>query len=270
MKFDQSAQKASVDQAEYTKALIDKLGEQNMYWRMTLDLLARKDLEKPLVIPNTIIANGDITVPDGIVAIRATSNQTAAVTLTANGNIPIPVSSAYGAQQVVTGRLVSLGVSGLDTGNTVWVQMLNERAAKYTASGAGVVGLGTDGNPAQVELSGRLALLPTQDIVIVNDPSSPTSIAAGATYYSSDYSSLGYRNAGATNHIPSGETVSYNWALINLYANGNIFNSINHTDQTASDDLGPISPVGLQTTVSITNNSTTVAMTFDYLELFLT
>ena len=181
MKFDQSPQKPSVDQAEYTKALIDKLGEQNLYWRMTLDLLARKDLEKPLVIPNTIIANGDITVPDGIVAIRATSNQTAAVTLTANGNIPIPVSSAYGAQQVVTGRLVSLGVSGLASGNTVWVQMLNERAARYTASGAGVVGLGTDGNPAEVELTGSLVGLPQPTAVTVF--SIPYSALTASTTY---------------------------------------------------------------------------------------
>ena len=153
--FDQSPERGGFNLEQYQRDLIDALGAQNEYWKATLDLLAKKELEHPVVIPNTITRNGDITVPDGMMSIRATTNQTAPVTITANGNIPIPVSSAYGAQQVTTGRLISLSVNGLQAGNIIWVQMLNERASVLNASGAGVVGLGTDGNPASVELTGQ-------------------------------------------------------------------------------------------------------------------
>lgn len=165
-RFDQSPERGGFNQEQYQKDLIDALGAQNEYWKATLDLLAKKELEHPMVIPNTVTRNGDLTVPDGMMSIRATTNQTAPVTITANGNIPIPVSSAYGAQQVTTGRLISLSVNGLQAGNIIWVQMLNERASMLNAYG----------NSASVELTGRLPLL----------DSTTTALGVSGTYTTSN------------------------------------------------------------------------------------
>ncbi len=148
MKFEQSPSKPSVDSQEYTRALLDQLSEQNNLWKLTLGYLAEREVGNPLVIPSILTENRAYSAPQAsIVAIRVVTNQTSGVSITANGSIYIPVGLSY--TQVPTGQLNQISVGGLNDGNKVWVQYLDERAAAMSAAG--------DGNV--VQLTGSLAPL---------------------------------------------------------------------------------------------------------------
>ena len=133
MKFEQSPSKPSVDTQEYTRALLDQLSEQNNLWKLTLGYLAEREVGNPLVIPSILTENRAYSAPQAsIVGLRAVTNQTSGVSLTINGNIYLPLGLSY--TQIPTGVLNQVEVSGLNTGNTIWIQYLDERAAKLTAS----------------------------------------------------------------------------------------------------------------------------------------
>ena len=161
MKFEQSPSKPSVDTQEYTRALLDQLSEQNNLWKLTLGYLAEKEVGNPLVIPSILTENRAYSAPQAsIVAIRVVTNQTSGVSITANGSIYIPVGLSY--TQVPTGQLNQISVGGLNDGNKVWVQYLDERAAAMSAAG--------DGNV--VQLTGSLAPLTAVGPTSVSLPAS--------------------------------------------------------------------------------------------------
>ena len=171
MKFDQAAQKASVDSQEYTRALLDQLSEQNNLWKLTLGYLAEREVGNPLVIPSILTENRAYSAPQAsIVAIRVVTNQTSGVSITANGSIYIPVGLSY--TQVPTGQLNQISVGGLNDGNKVWVQYLDERAAAMSAAG--------DGNV--VQLTGSLAPLTAGPFTLVYS-SSYSNFSASTTSY---------------------------------------------------------------------------------------
>lgn len=98
--------------------------------KMMLELIAKRILGQPKVIPTVYLTDGDFSPPvDEVVAIRAMvmSTQTTPVVITVNGIIPMLVSTV--PTQIVTGPISSVTVGNTVPGNPVYVQYLDERAA---------------------------------------------------------------------------------------------------------------------------------------------
>lgn len=142
--FEDAGKRPTPTTEEITQTILQKIEEQNLQQKMLLDLLAKQAIGYPIVIPTLVNANGDIPVPDGMVAVRASTTQTSPVSLTVNGTMPMAVSAPAGPQQVVAGHVVSVRVQGLNAPNTVALQFLDERAAVLsgmsTAPSVGLTG----------------------------------------------------------------------------------------------------------------------------------
>ena len=170
MKFEQSPSKPSVDTQEYTRALLDQLSEQNNLWKLTLGYLAEKEVGNPLVIPSILTENRAYSAPQAsIVAIRVVTNQTSGVSITANGSIYIPVGLSY--TQVPTGQLNQISVGGLNDGNKVWVQYLDERAAAMSAAGDGNVVQLTGSLPPEMIVQSGAAVYAGDGSIYLGTPS---------------------------------------------------------------------------------------------------
>ena len=144
-------------QTQYFTDSLKNFNDIAVHSKMMLELIAKRILGQPKVIPTVYLTDGDFSPPvDEVVAIRAMvmSTQTTPVVITVNGIIPMLVSTV--PTQIVTGPISSVTVGNTVPGNPVYVQYLDERAAllSNTSTQDDVAVNGT------VSLTGSLAPLP--------------------------------------------------------------------------------------------------------------
>ena len=117
-------------QTQYFTDSLKNFNDIAVHSKMMLELIAKRILGQPKVIPTVYLTDGDFSPPvDEVVAIRAMvmSTQTTPVVITVNGIIPMLVSTV--PTQIVTGPISSVTVGNTVPGNPVYVQYLDERAA---------------------------------------------------------------------------------------------------------------------------------------------
>lgn len=182
-------------QTQYFTDSLKNFNDIAVHSKMMLELIAKRILGQPKVIPTVYLTDGDFSPPvDEVVAIRAMvmSTQTTPVVITVNGIIPMLVSTL--PTQIVTGPISSVTVGNTVPGNPVYVQYLDERAAllSNTSTQDDVAVNGT------VSLTGSLAPL-TADAptTIFNEPYSNALFQDASGYGSLTLTAVLHRNARA-------------------------------------------------------------------------
>ena len=125
-------------QTQYFTDSLKNFNDIAVHSKMMLELIAKRILGQPKVIPTVYLTDGDFSPPvDEVVAIRAMvmSTQTTPVVITVNGIIPMLVSTV--PTQIVTGPISSVTVGNTVPGNPVYVQYLDERAALLSNTSGG-------------------------------------------------------------------------------------------------------------------------------------
>ena len=160
-------------QTQYFTDSLKNFNDIAVHSKMMLELIAKRILGQPKVIPTVYLTDGDFSPPvDEVVSIRAMvmSTQTTPVVITVNGIIPIIVSTV--PTQIVTGPISSVTVGNTVSGNPVYVQYMDERAAA----------LNNETSQDEVSLTGSSAPLSAPAKTTVTTLSY-SDFAASATYY---------------------------------------------------------------------------------------
>lgn len=176
-------------QTQYFTDSLKNFNDIAVHSKMMLELIAKRILGQPKVIPTVYLTDGDFSPPvDEVVAIRAMvmSTQTTPVVITVNGIIPMLVSTV--PTQIVTGPISSVTVGNTVPGNPVYVQYLDERAAllSNTSTQDDVAVNGT------VSLTGSSLPCATASGILVEGP---IDIAASASYSAPALDTNGYHYA---------------------------------------------------------------------------
>lgn len=176
-------------QTQYFTDSLKNFNDIAVHSKMMLELIAKRILGQPKVIPTVYLTDGDFSPPvDEVVAIRAMvmSTQTTPVVITVNGIIPMLVSTV--PTQIVTGPISSVTVGNTVPGNPVYVQYLDERAAllSNTSTQDDVAVNGT------VSLTGSNVPCATASGILVEGP---ITIPASSSYSAPALDTNGYHYA---------------------------------------------------------------------------
>ena len=236
-------------QTQYFTDSLKNFNDIAVHSKMMLELIAKRILGQPKVIPTVYLTDGDFSPPvDEVVAIRAMvmSTQTTPVVITVNGIIPMLVSTV--PTQIVTGPISSVTVGNTVPGNPVYVQYLDERAALLSNTSTqddvavnGTVSLTGSYVPYELAQKGSVVSSGTIDV-----------IAATSGQFSN------------TIQLPAGSTYQ-NWAVAFVNNSGEtiitagIFSS--NTSVVPNSPASPYWQLGLVSGLSVVNTS------YDYVQM---
>ena len=201
-------------QTQYFTDSLKNFNDIAVHSKMMLELIAKRILGQPKVIPTVYLTDGDFSPPvDEVVAIRAMvmSTQTTPVVITVNGIIPMLVSTV--PTQIVTGPISSVTVGNTVPGNPVYVQYLDERAAllSNTSTQDDVAVNGT------VSLTGSLAPLTANPPTLIATVAYTQLSSAGELWFT--FGGVLHRNARARTFyiVPSANLNNLSTVGLNVF-----------------------------------------------------